>query len=240
MTSVHSLTLALLLLHFLGDYPLQSEALARQKKEKLTALLAHFAIHALLLLLCLPGAARGGSLGYIWRTLLAVWGSHVALDLLKTWISKRCHHKEPLFYLLDQALHVAVILLAGELLFPLNSFQWRALIPQNVFQWLLLLVLISKPANVTFKTMFQKYQFTDPETQSVTGAGALIGTMERILSAIFLASGQVAAIGLIYTAKSIARFKQIEENKQFAEYYLIGTLYSILYVTLAYYLVLVF
>ena len=45
---------------------------------------------------------------------------------------------------------------------------------------------------------------------------------------------QITAIGFIYTAKSITRFKEIEESKGFAEYYLIGTLFSILYVVVAY------
>ena len=67
----------------------------------------------------------------------------------------------------------------------------------------------------------------------------MIGNLERLLSAIFLGTGQAAAIALIYTAKSIARFKKIEEKQGFAEYYLIGTLYSILYVVVFYYLVVV-
>ena len=58
-----------------------------------------------------------------------------------------------------------------------------------------------------------------------------------MLCAIFIGLGQYASIGLIYTAKSIARFKKIEENPKFAEYYLIGTLYSILFVVACYLLV---
>ena len=50
---------------------------------------------------------------------------------------------------------------------------------------------------------------------------------------------QVASICFIYTAKSIARFKEIEADKGFAEYYLIGTLFSILYVVVAYYLIMI-
>lgn len=51
---------------------------------------------------------------------------------------------------------------------------------------------------------------------------------------------QITAIRVIYTAKSIARFKEIENHKGFAEYYLIGTLFSILYVMVAYFLIIVF
>lgn len=37
----------------------------------------------------------------------------------------------------------------------------------------------------------------------------------------------MAAVGLVFTAKSIVRYKEFD-RKEFAEYYLVGTLYSIL------------
>ena len=45
---------------------------------------------------------------------------------------------------------------------------------------------------------------------------------------ILLHMGQYAMIGLVLTAKSIARFKRIQQDQGFAEYYLIGTLLSTL------------
>ncbi|MGH2066430.1 DUF3307 domain-containing protein, partial [Aerococcus sp. L_4] len=75
------------------------------------------------------------------------------------------------------------------------------------------------------------------EIVTVPGAGAMIGNLERILSAIFLSLNALSSIGLIYTAKSIARFKLIEENQGFAEYYLIGTLFSILFVVVSYFFI---
>lgn len=45
---------------------------------------------------------------------------------------------------------------------------------------------------------------------------------------------QYAAIGFALTAKSLARYKRISEDAQFAEYYLIGTLLSNLLVILFY------
>lgn len=50
--------------------------------------------------------------------------------------------------------------------------------------------------------------------------------LERTITAILLLCNQFAAVGLVITAKSIARFKQME-NKEFAERYLIGTLLSL-------------
>jgi hypothetical protein len=56
--------------------------------------------------------------------------------------------------------------------------------------------------------------------------GSVIGQLERMIIAILLLCGQYSAIGLVLTAKSIARFKQLED-KTFAEQYLIGTLISL-------------
>lgn len=39
---------------------------------------------------------------------------------------------------------------------------------------------------------------------------------------------QYAAIGLVFTAKSIARYDEITKNPSFAEYYLVGTLLSVI------------
>lgn len=47
---------------------------------------------------------------------------------------------------------------------------------------------------------------------------------------MFLSLGQYSAIGLVLTAKSIARYDRIAKDKDFAEYYLLGTLMSTLIV----------
>lgn len=45
---------------------------------------------------------------------------------------------------------------------------------------------------------------------------------------ILLAVRQYSAAGLVLTAKSIARYDKISKESDFAEYYLIGTLLSLL------------
>ncbi len=57
-------------------------------------------------------------------------------------------------------------------------------------------------------------------------AGRFIGVLERLLVYAFVLQGQYAAIGLILAAKSFARFKEMDE-RDFAEYVLIGTLLSV-------------
>jgi hypothetical protein len=73
---------------------------------------------------------------------------------------------------------------------------------------------------------------TVPTTASVpTGApariGATIGALERLLILAFLLTGAEAAVGLVIAAKTIARFKQLDD-RGFAEYYLLGTLASVM------------
>ena len=63
------------------------------------------------------------------------------------------------------------------------------------------------------------------------GAGALIGVFERAITLTFVLLGEYTAIALIFTAKSIARFEELKD-RQFAEYYLVGTLSSILFAIL--------
>ena len=66
----------------------------------------------------------------------------------------------------------------------------------------------------------------EPNNNLGNNAGSIIGKLERIITAILLLGNQYSVIGLVLTAKSIARFKQLED-KDFAEKYLIGTLLSL-------------
>ena len=68
----------------------------------------------------------------------------------------------------------------------------------------------------------------------VEGAGAWVGTFERIIMVLFASLGQYAAMGLLIAAKSMARYDKISKSSAFAEYYLIGTLYSVLFALVAY------
>lgn len=61
---------------------------------------------------------------------------------------------------------------------------------------------------------------------SVARVGATIGVIERLLIAALVLAGGVAAVGLVIAAKTIARFRQLED-RLFAEYYLLGTLASV-------------
>ncbi len=56
--------------------------------------------------------------------------------------------------------------------------------------------------------------------------GATIGILERLVVCVLVLAGQAAAIGFVIAAKTLARFRQLDD-RHFAEYYLVGTLASI-------------
>ena len=91
--------------------------------------------------------------------------------------------------------------------------------------------IIFEPASVFIRKLFTSISpKTSPkENLEELKAGNIIGKLERIIIAILLLNNQFGVIGFVLTAKSIARFKQMED-KNFAEKYLIGTLTSFLIV----------
>ncbi|NMA85882.1 MAG: hypothetical protein GX968_00995 [Tissierellia bacterium] len=113
---------------------------------------------------------------------------------------------------------------------------FQQLISKGILKWVLFIILILRPVNITFKTVFQKYapKSSNGTEDTIEGAGAMIGNLERLLISIFMSYNQFGAIGLVFTAKSVARFDKISKDPIFAEYYLIGSLYSIISVLVLY------
>ena len=251
--NINELTILYVILHILADYYFQSPKLAGKKDAAFGAVALHALIYALVMLSASLALAL---LGADWRILLAgavISILHMLVDAVKFGLQQQFQDKlKPgsrgagALYLVDQGVHLLVIalLFLGDGVYRAAVTPLQALPPNTLKRGLMLLVN-AKPANVTFKRLFYKYMLDDsisdpvpkdtlPQKPPEPGAGALIGTFERFLSILFIHLGQFAAIGLVYTAKSIARLEKIGKNPRFAEYYLIGTLYSILFVLVSY------
>lgn len=84
-------------------------------------------------------------------------------------------------------------------------------------------------SHIIVKKIIEKFKPKNVK-DSVMGAGTVIGILERIFTITFVLVGEYTAIALVIAAKSIARFEELKE-RGFAEYYLIGTLSSILCAT---------
>jgi hypothetical protein len=69
-------------------------------------------------------------------------------------------------------------------------------------------------------------QLPNEQAGPVARVGATIGVLERILIVVFVLTGSEAAIGFVVAAKTLARFRLLDD-RDFAEYYLLGTLASV-------------
>ncbi len=67
---------------------------------------------------------------------------------------------------------------------------------------------------------------SDAARPSAARVGATIGILERLLICALVLGGAVSTIGLVIAAKTLARFKQLDD-REFAEYYLLGTVASV-------------
>lgn len=238
----------LLLAHTLGDFYIQTKKMAEKKEKSLKWVLIHCVCYwGMMLLVGLPIIS--------WRILLGATvsaGLHLLIDVTKfIYISsinekgKKTQTAERNIFFIDQLLHG--ICLIGIAYWGVQSIGWineRGVI-SDFFEvvgvsgvtasWLMLaLLIIHKPANIAIQKLLAIYK---PESniedkKEVNNAGRFIGTVERIIMLIFLSIGQYSAIGLVLTAKSIARYDKISKEKDFAEYYLLGTLISTLIVIL--------
>lgn len=215
----------LLICHFIADFHLQSQEVADKKGQDRRFLLRHLVGVALPLLLTAFLQYR------IWWILVLIFLSHALLDFFKEKIADLLHLNRQKSFLLDQTLHLVIIILLSQFTADMPFPAW---IDPNWLNRILFLVLITKPTNIAFRIFFQKYQpEEDNKMDTIPGAGAAIGFLERIIIGICILFGQFTSIGLVFTAKSIARYNKISENPAFAEYYLIGSLFSILSVLVA-------
>jgi len=143
-------------------------------------------------------------------------------------------------FIVDNIIRLFILFLI--VVFIENSFEPAFFIDYGyVFlNYLLAFLLISKPANVIFNIFFDKFKPNDKsdEDAGYDNAGAMIGIMERMLIIICILSGNFSTIGFVIGVKSIARFGKLSKTK-FGEYFLLGTLYSLLYTIAVYFLIFV-
>ncbi|MHC1696182.1 MAG: DUF3307 domain-containing protein [Eubacteriales bacterium] len=99
-----------------------------------------------------------------------------------------------------------------------------------LLKWIVILLIIHKPINYVISLFLAPYK---PDSKDEGGnndrnSGRFIGTVERLIILLLIYIKQYSAIGLVLTAKSIARYDKITKDPTFSEYYLLGTLLSAL------------
>ncbi|GAA5348175.1 DUF3307 domain-containing protein [Streptococcus uberis] len=221
------LLLLLLICHFLADFHFQSPQMAEKKLSDKRYLLKHILLVGVTLMplfVLIPNQ---------WLTYLIIWLSHAVIDLSKSKFARLLKLNIKQSFILDQLFHLTII--ASLAVINAHNYSKVVYLDNSLLTTALFIILITKPSNILFKILFEKYQPAGGvKLDTISGAGAMIGTLERIVIGICMVMGQYASIGLVFTAKSIARYNKISESPAFAEYYLIGSLFSILSVFLAY------
>ena len=167
---------------------------------------------------------------------------HFLINFIKNKLEKKFPQKrlQLLFFLLSQLVHI-VMIVGIYYIFNLenltNNFYIKLQGYENfktIIFYILIFSIILDPASVFIRKLFISISpktYTKIYSEELK-AGNIIGKLERIIIAILLLNNQFGVIGFVLTAKSIARFKQME-NRDFAEKYLIGTLTSFLIVLLS-------
>lgn len=226
--------LALLLLgHVLGDFVFQTDAMA-SNKHRIGPLLAHVVIVIIVHVLAfIPLLTPQTAL------LVAFVGVfHLLIDA----VSARVRHRNVVaphrIFLADQLAHLIVILGGWFLLAPsswmvsplvttigeLDQLPWTAM--TTVAVYLSAFVFAHKGANVIVRGVLPTGG-PDPDPENDLGVGYLIGTLERWIVLLLGLAGLWEAVAIVVAVKSIARFEDLKQ-RAFAEYFLVGTLTSIL------------
>jgi hypothetical protein len=95
------------------------------------------------------------------------------------------------------------------------------------------LVLLTGFGNVVCRKLFQYSGLANkPQTTSnVKPAGWIIGWLERLVIAIGIMTHSWEVLAAVIALKTVARFKELDDQS-FAEYFLVGSLFSILWATM--------
>ncbi|MGI1691566.1 DUF3307 domain-containing protein [Thermoanaerobacter uzonensis] len=208
----------LFLSHGLSDYLFQTDSIVLKKRKGLIEGFAkHFLIVFVLNLFLLPFFKFKAILPL---TLLSF--VHVIIDYLKYKITKTDNVYS---FIVDQILHFLTIYFIS-----LKLVDGFCFLPPEIYSktFAVLCVYIY----VIFGgAIFIKYVLLSPNIHvskvEITSSGKIIGMLERTLMVTLIAVNQMAAASFVIAAKSIARYKELD-NKDFAEYYLIGTMLSML------------
>ena len=226
----------LISIHLLADFLFQTSAYSEKKRKILKSLLLHCLIYfivfeiVLLLILQFKKAILIGMIICI---------SHLLINFIKNKLEKIFPQRrlQFLFFSFNQLLHFIAIV-GFYYILNLENFTSQLYIDlkdcehfKTFILYITVFSIILDPASVLIRKLFISISpKTYPKAYSEElKAGNIIGKLERTIIAILLLNNQFGLIGFVLTAKSIARFKQMED-KNFAEKYLIGTLTSFLIV----------
>ena len=220
MLDFRSIFFLLLFVHILGDFYFQSQTTARKKVKKLKWVSYHCIIYGVISFVLVKLLVPNFSYSLLWLFIIG----HAVIDITKYYIVKKYlknNFYDKYVFIIDQIIEV----------YKYNAFINDVLVTmeipiESLLSLVLKLLLIHKPINIFIALIMNDYKPEDKKKDDTIKAGRMIGTVERIIMLFFLSIKQYSSVGLVLTAKSIARYNKIAEDQKFAEYYLLGTLLS--------------
>lgn len=214
--------LALLAAHLFADFVLQTDWVIDHKR-RWWGMTLHIGAVALMTFL---------AIGRFDPAVLAlIVGSHLAMDLIKTFRMK----DELGPFLIDQAVHLAAIALAVALFPDTAAHGWWGQLPadqQNAYYAALAglsgLILAVPAGGIVIGKLMAPYANDGGADEGLPKAGQYIGWLERGLTLLFILIGQPEGVGLLLAAKSILRFSDVNNApvRKHTEYVILGTLLS--------------
>ena len=226
----------LISVHLLADFLFQTSAYSEKKRKKLKPLLLHCFIYFIvfeIVLLPILQFKKAFLLGMIISVL------HFFINFTKNKLEKSFPQRRLQIWIfsINQLIHFALLIGMNYIFNLENSVSnlYLKLEGYENFKTIILYIsvfsIIFEPASLFIRKLFTSIspKIYPKENLEELKAGNIIGKLERTIIAILLLNNQFGVIGFVLTAKSIARFKQME-NRDFAEKYLIGTLTSFLIV----------
>lgn len=231
----------LVVIHILGDFYFQKESSIIEKKDYKSEVIIHNLIYTLIYLFLIK--AIFVNFNHLYFLIIII--SHFIIDSITFYAQKvSCldQYKEywfPInqFSILIILMIISFVFLKSGKMYSYNHITQDFLhtigIPIQIFLSLLLkILLIHKPINTFIIFIMKNYKPSEKNENNAVKAGRMIGTIERVIMLFFLMIQQYSSVGLVLTAKSIARYNKISEDERFAEYYLLGTLLSTICVLL--------
>lgn len=231
-----------LISHLIGDFFFQPVNLVEKKKNSIKGLIFHTLIYTLIVTFVLL------LFGNIWEIIfwsILVFVSHFVIDYFRVKVTKKCNNNTFSFwsFVVDQVIHIILIViisliiksnlnLIGNVIYNISFLKEIGF--NKIINYILAFLIVLTPSSVFIKHFFN-YLFNKKEiceNNESDNVGALIGMLERVVILLLGALGLYGSIVLVLTAKSLARFKQLED-KEFAEKYLVGTLCSLIIAILA-------
>lgn len=224
--------LALLVLgHALGDFALQTPRMVATKDR-----LGVLGLHAVIVTLVTALAILPFLTPMALIVVAALGVAHFVIDTAKQATLDRWD-REVTVFVADQALHGLTLMAAW---WTLTRPAWMVaptlpgwgVLPDPALAWitrgavvLAVLAFNHHGANAIVRGLLPDAYRIGQDDEVRTGR--VIGTLERYIVLLLAVFAQWAAIVLVLAAKSIARFEELKQ-RTFAEYYLVGTLSSML------------